>query len=147
MSFGLLNLTKQKKKPRNTTKCHTKKKFRNITKCHNIFVIFFISSCGRSQFDIILFNFYVHSIFTKNLRQKLLLFLKLCIKKKQRNKKTIQENCAWNVWWILAHPIWLYILKKKSKNTNKILKHFHNTFIFRIRIDIVLFYLREMLHP
>ena len=30
-NFGLTNFTKQKKKPRNTTKCHTKKKFRNIT--------------------------------------------------------------------------------------------------------------------
>ena len=48
MNFGLLNLTKQKKKSRNTTKCHTKNKFRNITKHHNILVIFFISSCGRS---------------------------------------------------------------------------------------------------
>ena len=48
MNFGLPNLTKQKKKPRKATKCHTKKNPRNITKCYNIFAIFFISSCGRS---------------------------------------------------------------------------------------------------
>ena len=57
------------------------------------------------------------------LGNKLLLVLKLCInkkkKKKKKNKKTIQENCAWNVQWILAHPIWLYILKKKSNNITK----------------------------
>ena len=88
MNFGLLNLTKQKKKSRNTTKCHTKKKFRNITKRHFIFVIFFISNCGRSQFDILLFNFYVHSIFhNKILGKKLLLVLKLCIKRKKKRKK------------------------------------------------------------
>ena len=52
------------------------------------------------------------------LGKKLLLVLKLCIKKKT-NKKTIQENYAWNVQWILAHTIWLYILKKKSKNKTK----------------------------
>ena len=52
------------------------------------------------------------------LGKKLLLVLKFCIKK-QTNKKTIQENCAWNIQWILAHPIWLYILKKKSENTTK----------------------------
>ena len=52
MNFGLPNLTKQKKKHRNTTKCHTKKNHRNTTKCHNIFAIFFISSYGRSQFDV-----------------------------------------------------------------------------------------------
>ena len=57
MNFGSLNLTKQKKEPRNTTKCHTKKNPRNTTKCHNIFTIFFISSYGRSQFDILLFYF------------------------------------------------------------------------------------------
>ena len=68
MNFGLLNLTKQKKKLRNTTKYHTKKKFKNITKCHNIFIIFFISSCGWSQFDILIFNFYIYNIFTTNLR-------------------------------------------------------------------------------
>ena len=55
------------------------------------------------------------------LGKKLLQVLKLCIKKKKtkQNKKTIQENCAWNIQWILAHPIWLYILKKKFKNTTK----------------------------
>ena len=57
---------------------------------------------------------FLQQIFSK----KLLLVLKLYIKKK-KNKKTIQENCAWNVQWILAHPICLYILKMKSKNTTK----------------------------
>ena len=65
MSFGLLNFTKQKKKPRNTTKCHTKKKFRNTTKCHNIFAIFFIFSCGRPQFDILLFYFFTSTTFSQ----------------------------------------------------------------------------------
>ena len=57
MNFGSPNLTKQKKKkkPRNTTKCHTKKNPKNTTKYHNIFAIFFISNCGRSQFDILFY--------------------------------------------------------------------------------------------
>ena len=38
---------------------------------------------------------------------------------KKKNRKTMQENYAWNVQWILAYPIWLYIQKKKSKNTTK----------------------------
>ena len=42
MNFGLPNLTKQKKKPRKTTKCHAKKNPRNTSKCHNIFAIFFL---------------------------------------------------------------------------------------------------------
>ena len=95
MNFGLLNFTKQKKKPRNTTKCHTKKKFRNTTKCHNIFAIFFIFSCGRPQFDILLFYFFTSTTFSQYiLGEKLLLVLKLRIKKKNTNKKTTQENCA-----------------------------------------------------
>ena len=119
MSFGLLNLTKQKKKPRNTTKCHTKKKFRNITKYHNISWYFlFLAVVGPSL--IFYYLIFMSTIFSQQiLGKKLLLVLKLCIKKKKTNKKTIQENCAWNIQWILAHPIWLYILKKKSKNATK----------------------------
>ena len=88
MNFGLLNFTKQKKKPRNTTKCHTKKKFRNTTKCHNIFAIFFIFSCGRPQFDILLFYFFTSTTFSQYiLGEKLLLVLKLRIKKKIQIKR------------------------------------------------------------
>ena len=95
MNFGLPNLTKQKNKFRNTTKCHTKKNPRNTTKCHNIFAIFFIPSYGRSQFDIIILFFMSIAFSQLILGEKLLLVLKLCIKKKiKTNKKTTQENCV-----------------------------------------------------
>ena len=71
-------------------------------------------------FYYLIFTFTVFS--QQILGKKLLQVLKLCIKKKKKQnktKKTIQENCAWNIQWILAHPIWLYILKKKFKNTTK----------------------------
>ena len=94
MNFGLPNLTKQKKKPRKTTKCHTKKNYRNTKKCHNIFAIFIIPSYGRSQFDIIIL-FFMSTVFSQQiLGEKLLLVLKLYIKNKQTNKKTTQENCV-----------------------------------------------------
>ena len=92
MNFGSPNLTKQIKKPRNTTKCHTKKNPRNTTKCHNIFTIFFISNYGRSQFDIIILIFTSIAFSQRIFGEKLLLVLKLCIKKKK--KKTTQENCV-----------------------------------------------------
>ena len=90
MNCGLPNLTKQKKKPRKTTKCHTKKNRRNTSKCHNIFAIFFfISSCGRSQFDIIIL-FITSTVFSQQiLGEKLLLVLKLCIKKKKDNTRKL----------------------------------------------------------
>ena len=79
MNFGSPNLTKQKKKSRNTTKCHTKKNTRNTTKCHNIFAIFFISSYSRSQFDIIIL-FFTSTAFSQQIfGEILLLVLKLCI--------------------------------------------------------------------
>ena len=37
--------------------------------------------------NILLFNFYIHSIFRTNLGKKLLLVLKLCIKKKKKQTK------------------------------------------------------------
>ena len=83
LNFGSPNLTKQKKKPRNTTKCHTKKNPRNTTKCHNIFTIFFISNCRRSHFDIIILFFMSTAFLQQIFGEKLLLILKLCIKKKQ----------------------------------------------------------------
>ena len=129
VNFGLLNFTKPKKKPRNQKK-----------KCHNIFTILFTSSCGRSRFDILLFYFWRPQQILSN---KLLLILKLCIKKK-KNKKATQENCAWN------YEFWFSEFdktKKEVKEYNKISQHLHNTFIFRIRYDILLLYFREMLHP
>ena len=79
MNFGLPNLTKQKKKPRKKTKCHTKKNPRNSIKCHNIFAIFFIPSYGRSQFDIIIL-FFTSMVFSQQiLGENLLLVLKLYI--------------------------------------------------------------------
>ena len=120
MNFGSLNLTKQKIKLRNTTKCHTKKNPRNTTKCHNIFTIFFISSYGRSQFDILLFYFFTSTAFSQQiLDEKLLLVLKLRIKKKAKiqQKKIVCETVNF------GSPN-LTILKKKSKSTTK----YHNVF-------------------
>ena len=78
MNFGLPNLLNKKKKLRNTTKCYIKNKFRNITKCHNIFTIYFISSLGRPQFDILLLLFfYVHNIFRTNLKLKIIIGFKI----------------------------------------------------------------------
>ena len=68
MNFGLPNLTKQKKK----------KKPRNTTKCHHIFSIFFISSYGRFQFDIIILFFASTAFSWQIFGEKLLLVLKLC---------------------------------------------------------------------
>ena len=73
MNFGLPNLTKQKKKPRKTTKYHTKKNPKNTTKCHNIFTIFFIPDCGRSHFDIIILFFMSTTFSQQVLGEKLLL--------------------------------------------------------------------------
>ena len=137
MNFGSPNLTKQKKKPRNTTKCHTKKNPRNTTKCHNIFATFFISNCGRSQFYILLFYFFTSIAFLqKILDEKLLLVLKLCIKKKkttkQQHKKIVRETVNF------GSPN-LTILKNKSKNTTK----YHNIFTIPSFLGseyIILFY-------
>ena len=98
MNFGLPNLTKQKKKPRKKTKCHTKKNPRNSIKCHNIFAIFFIPSYGRSQFDIIIL-FFTSMVFSQQiLGENLLLVLKLYILKKKNdltglNKKMTSKVC------------------------------------------------------
>ena len=93
INFGLPNLTKKKKKPRNITKCHTKKKLRNTIKCQNFFAIFFISNCGRSQFDIL---FFMSTTFSQQIfSEKLLPVLKLCIKKKQtkrQHKKIVRDT-------------------------------------------------------
>ena len=115
MNFGLPNLTKQKKKPRKTTKCHIKKNPRNTTKCHNIFAIFFIPSCGRFQFEIIILFFTSTAFSQQILGKKLLLVLKLYIKNKQtkrKHKKIVRETVNF------GSPN-LAILKKKSKNTTK----------------------------
>ena len=106
INFGLSNLTKQKKKSRNTTKCH------------NIFSIFFIFSYGRSQFDIIILFFMSTAFSQKTCGEKLLLVLKLCIKKKKRqHKKIVCETVNFgSLNWT--------ILKKKSKNITK----YHNIF-------------------
>ena len=61
MNFGSPNFTKPKKKPRNTIKYH------------NIFTISFISSCGKSQSDILFFTFTIFS--QQILSRKLLLVL------------------------------------------------------------------------
>ena len=51
---------------------------------------FFISSCGRSQFDIIIL-FITSTVFSQQiLDENLLLVLKLCIKKK-KTKKTKRQ--------------------------------------------------------
>ena len=119
INFGLPNLTKKKKKPRNVTKCHTKKKLKNTIKCQNFFAIFFISNYGRSQFDIL---FFMSTTFSQQIfSEKLLPVLKLCIKKNKQKDNT-RKLCG--TLWILAHLIWLYILKKKSKNITK----YHNIF-------------------
>ena len=48
---------------------------------------FFISSCGRSQFDIIIL-FITSTVFSQQiLDENLLLVLKLCIKKKKNKQK------------------------------------------------------------
>ena len=76
MNFGLPKLTKQKKKPRKKTECHTKKNPRNTTKYHNIFAIFFISNYRRSQFDNIIL-FFMSTAFSQQIfDEKLLLILK-----------------------------------------------------------------------
>ena len=114
MNFGSPNLTKQKKKLKNTAKCHTKKNPRNTTKYHNIFTIFFISNYRRSQFDNIIL-FFTSTVFSQqNFDEKLLLILKLCIKKKKQtqHKKIVCEIV------IFGSPN-LTILKKKFKNTTK----------------------------
>ena len=50
---------------------------------HNIF---FISNCGRSQFDIIIL-FFTSTVFLQQLfGKKLSMVLKLCIKKKKKTK-------------------------------------------------------------
>ena len=120
MNFSLPNLTKQKRKPRKTTKCHIKKNPRKTTKCHNIFAIFFIPSYGRSQFDIIIFFFTFTTFSQQILGQKLLLVLKLCIKNKQtkrQHKKIVCETLNF------GSPN-LTILRNKSKNT----KNYYNIF-------------------
>ena len=91
MNFGSPNLTKQKKKPRNTTKCHTKKNPRNTTKCHNIFtIILFPAMVGLSL--ILLFYFlrpqYFHN---KSQVKNYYWFQNYALK--QTNEKTTQENC------------------------------------------------------
>ena len=135
MNFGSSNLTKQKKKPRNTTICH------------NIFAIFFISSCGRSQFDILLFYFLTFTTFSQQiLDEKILLVLKLCIKKKTKNKTKRQHKKIVCETINFGSPNFT-ILKKKSKSITK----YHNIFTIPSFLGseqiFYLFYLREMLHP
>ena len=121
MNFGSPNLTKQKKKFKNTTKCHTKNNPRNTTKFHNIFTIFFISNCGRSQFDIIIL-FLTSTVFSQQIfSEKLLLVLNYALKKKKKTKRQHKKIVCETV--IFGSPN-LTILKKKSKNTKK----YHNIF-------------------
>ena len=109
MSFGLLNLTKQKKKPRNTKKCHTKRKFRNITKCHNISWYFlFLAVVGPSL--IFYYFIFMSTEFSQQiLGKKLLLVLKLYIKKKKKTKrqykKIVHETCS-EFWLIQFYYIY-----------------------------------------
>ena len=147
MNFGLPKMTKQKKKPWNTTKCHTKKNPRNTTKCHNIFSIFFISSCGRSQFNIIIL-FFTPTTFSQQIYgENLLLVLKLCIKKKKKdNTRKLCETA-------ICGSTNLTILKKKKRlriqqniTTFSQYLHFQDLNIY-IYIYIFFFFLREMLHP
>ena len=124
MNFGSPNLIKQKKKPKNTTKCYTKNNPRNTTKYHNIFAIFFISNCGRSQFDIIIL-FFTSIVFSQQIfSEKLLLVLKLCIKKKKTNKQTKRQHKKIVCETMIFGSPNFTILKKKSKNTTK----YHNIF-------------------
>ena len=122
MNFGSPNLTKQKKKLKNTAKCHTKKNPRNTTKYHNIFAIFFISNYRRSQFDNIIL-FFTSTTFSQQIfDEKLLLILKLCIKKKNKQTKRQHKKIVCET-VIFGSPN-LTILKKKFKNTTK----YHNIF-------------------
>ena len=121
---------------RNTTKYHTQKKPRNTTKCNNIFAIFFISNCGRSQFDIIIL-FFTFTIFLQQIfGEKLLLVLKLCIKKTKKTKRQHKKIVCEIV--IFGSPN-LTILKKKSKNTTK----YHNIFTIHsfLGFELIFFYL------
>ena len=93
MNLASPNLTKQKKNPMNTIKCHTKKNLRDNKMSQHFHNIFFISNCGRSQFDIIIL-FFTSTVFLQQIfGKKLSIVLKLCIKKKT-NKMTTQENCV-----------------------------------------------------
>ena len=121
MNFGSPNLTKQKKKLKNTAKCHTKKNPRNTTKYHNIFTIFFISNYRRSQFDNIILFFTSTASSQQIFDEKLLLILKLCIKKKKQTKRQHKKIVRETV--IFGSPN-LTILIKKFKNTTK----YHNIF-------------------
>ena len=77
MNFGSPNLTKQKKKPRNTTKCHTKKNPKNTTKCHNIFIIYFLFPTVVGLSLILLFYFFMSIVFSQQIfGEKLLMVLK-----------------------------------------------------------------------
>ena len=68
MNFGSPNLTKQKKRILGTKQ--------NVTTFLQYFL--FLVVVGLSLI-FYYFIFYIHSIFTKNLSEKLLLVLKLCI--------------------------------------------------------------------
>ena len=53
---------------------------------------FFISSCGRSQFDIIIL-FITSTVFSQQILDgNLLVVLKLCIKKKKKKKQQQQQQ-------------------------------------------------------
>ena len=109
MNFGSPNLTKQKKRILGTKQ--------NVTTFLQYFL--FLVVVGLSLI-FYYFIFYIHSIFTKNLSEKLLLVLKLCILKKQtkrQHKKIMCETVNF------GSPN-LTILKKMSKNTTK----YHNMF-------------------
>ena len=85
---------------------------------------FFISSCGRSQFDIIIL-FITSRVFSQQiLDENLLLVLKLCIKKKKKQKKKQQQHKKIVCEIVNFGSPNLIILKKKSKNITK----YHNIF-------------------
>ena len=95
LNFGSPNLTKQKKKPRNTAKCHTKKNPRNTTKCHNIFTIFFLFPTVVGLRLILLFYFLCPQHFHRKFLVKIINGFKIMQKKKKKQKKLAkQENCV-----------------------------------------------------
>ena len=56
--------------------------------------IFFIPSCGWSQFDIIIL-FFMFTVFSQQiLGEKLLLVLKLCFKKNNKQKDNTRKLCV-----------------------------------------------------
>ena len=87
MNFGLPNLTKQKNKPRKTTKCHTKKNPRNTTKCHNIFTNFFLFPATVGLSLILLFYFLCPQNFHKKFQMKNYYWFKNYALKKKKTKR------------------------------------------------------------